>query len=463
MRLPPDLLRLMSKEGARRLALAHLHDAASARGRLADPDDSEGLHDFRVAIRRLRSTLKTYESEVRSTVRKRTLRQLERVGDATRESRDLEVHLAWLAEQQDLLAPEGQPGLAWMIGRVEHRARQAGDEMRGEIDDAFPPMAERLQRELASFRTTIRLDDSAPRRTMARVVSRRLAAAADRLQRRLAPVQEITDERPIHRARIAAKHVRYLLEPFAENYDDGPAIIDRLKQLQDTLGEVHDVHVFAPILAGAMGETNRPDLSALETSLRERGETAFEKARRAWLGDSAAGFFADLKRVGETIAAQPRRDLEIERKFLLDGVPALDRETSSAEIEQGYLPGERVIERLRRTRTNGKEELLRTIKEGTGITRLEVEEPVPAEVFARLWPLTEGRRIRKRRHRVKDGDLTWEIDEFPDRNLVVAEVELPSPSTEVTPPDWLRPHVLREVTDDPAYSNYRLATDRGGR
>ena len=55
--------------------------------------------------------------------------------------------------------------------------------------------------------------------------------------------------------------------------------------------------------------------------------------------------------------------------------------------------------------------------------------------------------------------MTWEIDEFPDRNLVMAEVELPSPSTEVTAPDWLRPHVVREVTDDPAYTNYRLATE----
>jgi hypothetical protein len=31
----------------------------------------------------------------------------------------------------------------------------------------------------------------------------------------------------------------------------------------------------------------------------------------------------------------------------------------------------------------------------------------------------------------------------------------------VTTPDWLRPHVVREVTDDPAYSNYRLACDAG--
>lgn len=459
MRLPPDLLRLLGKEGARRLALAHLQAAAATRGRLADPRDSEGLHDFRVAIRRLRSCLKAYEPEVRSTVRKRTLRQLERVADATRESRDLEVHLAWLAEQRDRLGPEGQPGLAWMIGRLEQRRGRAWDEMRDEIDETFPPMAERLYRELVAFRTTIHLDDSAPRRTMARVTTRRLADAAGRLRRRLSQVHEITDEEPIHRARIAAKRVRYLLEPFAEDFDDGPAIIDRLKQLQDAFGDVHDVHVFAPTLADAMAEATRPDLSALEASLRERGAAAFESARGAWLGDKAAGFFNDVGRIGQAIGTQPSQDLEIERKFLLDGVPTLDHEDSSAEIEQGYLPGERVIERIRRTKTNGKEELVRTIKEGTGISRLEVEEPVPAELFARLWPLTEGRRIRKRRHRVKDGDLTWEIDEFRDRNLVVAEVELPSPSTEVTPPDWLRPHVVREVTDDPAYTNYRLATD----
>ena len=150
---------------------------------------------------------------------------------------------------------------------------------------------------------------------------------------------------------------------------------------------------------------------------------------------------------------------EIERKFLLNGLPAFDRPDSIAEIEQGYLPGERVIERLRRVRADGKEELFRTVKEGSGMTRLEVEEPIPVELFDQLWPLTEGRRIRKHRHRVKDRKLTWEVDEFQDRDLVIAEVELPSPSAEVSVPDWLRPHIVREVTDDSKYSNYRLACD----
>jgi CYTH domain-containing protein len=61
---------------------------------------------------------------------------------------------------------------------------------------------------------------------------------------------------------------------------------------------------------------------------------------------------------------------------------------------------------------------------------------------------------------VQDGDLTWEIDEFLDRDLVLAEVELsPGEPTDVELPAWLRPHVEREVTGDEAYSNFKLASE----
>ena len=117
-----------------------------------------------------------------------------------------------------------------------------------------------------------------------------------------------------------------------------------------------------------------------------------------------------------------------------------------------------VVERLRRAESEEGVELTRTIKEGSGLSRLEVEEPVPPEVFAQLWPLTEGRRLRKRRHRIPDGDLTWEIDEFLDRDLALAEVELSDPSVEAAVPEWLMPYVEREVTEDDAYSNVHLAS-----
>ncbi len=91
--------------------------------------------------------------------------------------------------------------------------------------------------------------------------------------------------------------------------------------------------------------------------------------------------------------------------------------------------------------------------------RTEIEEPTTREVFELLWPLTEGCRVRKRRYVVREGDLVWEIDEFLDRELVLAEVELSHPAERPVLPDWLAPYVEREVTEDPRYTNLSLARE----
>jgi CYTH domain-containing protein len=97
------------------------------------------------------------------------------------------------------------------------------------------------------------------------------------------------------------------------------------------------------------------------------------------------------------------------------------------------------------------------VKSGAGLWRLELEEETTREVFTRIWPLTAGHRVQKLRYPVRENGTTWEIDQFTDRDLVLAEIELPSPGATVTLPPWLEPHVVRDVTGDPAYSNSRLA------
>ena len=94
---------------------------------------------------------------------------------------------------------------------------------------------------------------------------------------------------------------------------------------------------------------------------------------------------------------------------------------------------------------------------GKGLARVELEDETDAALFDRLWPLTEGRRVRKRRYRVREGERVWEIDQFLDRELVLAEVELPSVEAAVELPAWLRPHVVREVTEEAEYKNENLA------
>ena len=146
--------------------------------------------------------------------------------------------------------------------------------------------------------------------------------------------------------------------------------------------------------------------------------------------------------------------VEIERKFLVSSIPAWLSDCDSAEIAQGYvaLDGDTEV----RIRRRGDAHSL-TIKSGTGLVRTEVELDLDAAGFEQLWPLTEGRRVVKRRHRVPNGQLHFDLDVYSGdlAGLAVAEVEFASvePGEAFDAPAWLG----LEVTEDPRYKNRVLA------
>ena len=144
--------------------------------------------------------------------------------------------------------------------------------------------------------------------------------------------------------------------------------------------------------------------------------------------------------------------MEIERKFLVETPPDLTG-SEPIEIEQGYLAVGADEVRLRRM---GAERLL-TVKRGAGMSREELEVPLPSESFERLWPLTESRRIRKRRHAIPCGRVSIELDVFEGEcdGLLIAEAEFPSEedARSFDPPGWLG----SEITGDRDYLNATLA------
>jgi CYTH domain-containing protein len=151
-------------------------------------------------------------------------------------------------------------------------------------------------------------------------------------------------------------------------------------------------------------------------------------------------------------------DVEIERKYLLRGLPDRVSGAPSLEIDQGYLPGSRINERIRRAVGQSGPRYWRTVKAGSGLSRIEVEEETTALFFETVWPLTRGVRVRKRRYLVREGPVEWEIDEFLDReSLVLAEIELEREDQQVAIPDWLALVLDREVTYDRSYTNHALA------
>ena len=201
----------------------------------------------------------------------------------------------------------------------------------------------------------------------------------------------------------------------------------------------------------------KPGLQRVAAWLDAEQQELFGRLRETWLGDRSAEFFASVASVRESLVTTASADIEIERKYLLSGMPPSLAGQPFREIEQGYIPGERLHERVRRVRKDGTEWYVRTVKVGSGIRRIELQEDTDRETFEVLWPLTEGRRVTKRRYRVPEGGFTWEVDEFTDRDLVLAEIELPSEDVKPNLPDWIAPYVVREVTGESEYLNMNLA------
>lgn len=168
--------------------------------------------------------------------------------------------------------------------------------------------------------------------------------------------------------------------------------------------------------------------------------------------------------------------LEIERKYLLTGLPSMPSKAKAWMIEQAYLgklPNGNIAEfmtgepakvggRVRRAISDeGVVVCTHTIKRGSGLVREEYEREITVEQFKKAWKKAKRTRLRKTRFRVRVGDLVWEIDQFTDLELVLAEIELPTEDAEVDMPDWLVEHVDREVTGEDKYANRAIAIRLG--
>lgn len=472
----PDLLDRRPREAVRRLALAHLADAAAAYERLTTTRDAEALHDVRVALRRLRSHLRAYEPLVADTVGPKLLRRLGELARASGPNRDLEVQIEQLGRVAAELSAGERIGLEWLLARLHARRAERDASLLELLAARFGVLHAELRDALRRFTATLDPAEECPA-TFAEAAAAQVSSHADEFRRRVEALRAAGGARPAHRARIATKRLRYLLEPLARVEPPAARLLPRLSTLQTLLGQLHDLHVLEGELGRATEDVPRErhhaassvrgqvdavpgpraGLGRLAVLVRTRRDERW-RALAKTLGDLAE-VEAQVSQLRSALLDRAARDREIERKFLLSALPPRAVGAPVRQIEQGYLPGAVLVERIRRERDTDGVRHWRTVKVGSGLSRTELEEACDAALFDALWPFTEGRRVRKHRYRVQDATgLVWEIDRFDDRDLVLAEVELPAVSAAAPLPEWLAPYVVREVTGEREYVNAVLAS-----
>jgi CHAD domain-containing protein len=331
-----DWLSLVAPAGAAELVAMQL-DAVEHATRALDRSDPETLHDFRVAVRRLRSALRAYQRPLGLASSKRVRRTLRNVAHSTNSNRDADVHIAWITAQEQELDPAERHGAVWVCEQLETKKQEAdtvlADSLASDLDDALRQIRRHLPTRKASHDTGG--DGPHLRPSLADVTTTAVRALAEELATRLEAVTSPEHQTAMHQARIAGKHLRYLIAPFADDrtFPKAAALVEQLKTLQDTLGDLHDAHIFTQTLAtllpkaGTIGideisaavcDPTLHDVTALQEALtraqhhdpvtgmlalakrlREREDAAYRTAASTWFGEHARTALANV----ETVAA----------------------------------------------------------------------------------------------------------------------------------------------------------------
>jgi CHAD domain-containing protein len=302
-----EVLAQPAKRAARVIGRARL-DAVRAAYDSIDIDAADALHDLRVGLRRLRSWLRAFRPELDDTVRGKTRRRLRDLTHATNAARDIEVWIEWIGAQAGLSsrAKSGQRYVAkWLRLDGDRQRRKAMKRIHGRL----PSLLAALEGELSTYTAAIPAEDAdANEPTMAEAIVELIRSHHQRFVRRIDRVESTTDVGAIHRCRIAAKRLRYLLEAL-DDFPQATAATEQLVELQDSLGTVRDLRLFVDRIVERIGvigmiearrraakavrvDTDdapspslsrvRPGMLVLAKRARQESDDAFDAFRAAW-------------------------------------------------------------------------------------------------------------------------------------------------------------------------------------
>lgn len=256
-----ELLSLPVSRAVRHLAQGYLDDAQQACERFVTGDDPEALHDFRVALRRLRSLVGAYKPYIKDCLPKKQRRRIKDIAAATGLARDTEVQLQWLHPRLTQAKEHEAAGFAWMVQRLQARLAEEYADLQNTLPPSFNRLHERLGKRLA-------LEYDEHRTPFGQIAQQLIHHAAETFRQHLDGVHGESDSEQIHQARIIGKRLRYLIEPLAKADAAYKPLLKELKTLQDLMGELHDAQVFAEELTWAAEEAGALHLrQVIELSL----------------------------------------------------------------------------------------------------------------------------------------------------------------------------------------------------
>lgn len=299
-----DRIRSALSPRIRRLLTEMWEDEDAARS-FADP---EGVHQMRVATRRIRSILQAGGSAFDRGRDRRIRAGLRRLARALGAVRDGDVLIGMLEERTG--PGPGRPGVRRLIARLS-RERDAS---RADLIALLDELDEEGFRDasLAAFETP-----KGGKRDISRKDARRMIREpVDAFTDATAAFPPGDDPEALHRLRIATKRLRYALQILDDALPGASAMSPGLTGLQDELGEIHNLDVLMGLVRGelhamtdeaagraidghhALGDDAQAewdDLLSLLRDLSSERAGRYQRTRAQWTAMANAGLRDDIR------------------------------------------------------------------------------------------------------------------------------------------------------------------------
>ncbi len=248
-------------------------------------DDIEGVHQMRVALRRLRSCLSVYKSIISYKTSKFIRQELKWISNVLGEARDWDVFQMTLHDIRAQV-PENKE-IEALQTLVVSLQRQSYVLVRETLN---LPRYDRLLLSLGEWLTNLSWRQTADRnqlntldKSVASFSNQQLDYHHQRVYKRGKYFDQLTPEQR-HELRIEIKKMAYSVRFFTSLYSQESVknYSKRLSQLQDELGILNDVHVAGTLLEKANINSNTPARHFLEGWYTYQRMIHLESLAQAW-------------------------------------------------------------------------------------------------------------------------------------------------------------------------------------
>lgn len=237
-------------------------DVLSLRENALNSADIEGVHQMRVAIRRLRSAMRDFSPLLQSPLLKKSTKKLQQLAQILGEARDQDVALA---ELEKLLNKAKNEHVKNNIETKIEKRRSVRDKTQIKLTEILEENSlKKLNKHFhESINDAVRKNKYAKNLTAKEagreVILRIMQEFCDLSESLYDPFNQLE----LHQLRISSKRLRYAIELFTVCWgDEIKPFAEEVSEMQTFLGEVHDCDIWIENLSQRLGKEKGEKLRA---------------------------------------------------------------------------------------------------------------------------------------------------------------------------------------------------------